>query len=401
MSVRRTWAGAFAVATLGVATAGGAAPDASSAAPLVAPIHATCDGHSLSDWDRWLRDRGIVDPRYERAISDVTPLRNNLPETVRMLRRGLEACDPLAADLVRELGMKELVSPLRELLESGNVTAPLVPISRAAGLLRSGVLEALLALDPGRDYAPAFIALFSYREESTRTRAVFAARLLPLAKVKAPLIERIRIDDAERVRHVAAESVLTLAGIHPTNPEDHGPLVAALQDRKGGPRAAQILEGMLAERARNPCAPPVRPRRAHVKGVPVGDQVLAIAFDVAEGGREMNAQLVVFVELPEEGPRPKPFDTELFRDTSDIVLATSARNIRVHYERAAGMVSVEGIEGPRAPNNVAVVSLRKKVPALRWRGSVPLRGPKLAGIAETIWSQISDRSKTDLRGERK
>jgi hypothetical protein len=92
------------------------------------------------------------------------------------------------------------------------------------------VLATLQDIDPGADYSAQILSLFtSSPYNSIRQRAAQLAARLPFERVRTRLFDAVRRSPSFEVRRAAAQSLLTLGDVHPSDLSDHVEIYASLR----------------------------------------------------------------------------------------------------------------------------------------------------------------------------
>jgi hypothetical protein len=228
-------------------------------------------------------------------------------KAVKMLRRGIEACDPFAVSAVEGAKWRDLVPDLTRA-----ATAP-------KGEFQLRVILALKRLGSADDFSNELIAGLTSDSERVRVEATVGARLFPLARMRAPLLERVRTDPSWLVRSHAAESLLDVADIYPRNVNEHpaiakelfgdeafkgpalpGPSPAPdLRERARLARAAALLDAAIDERlGQGPCPKPTPFARVSLHALSVNERAVALAVEESLGACERTLSFVVVLESP-------------------------------------------------------------------------------------------------------
>jgi hypothetical protein len=195
-----------------------AAPPPSSPAKAEPPIVVDCSRRhegAFRDWHDWRTAKF----GYPLDLAGPTPfdlglLYLNLRETEHMLRRGLEACDDLAPQVLEQMHLPGWVPALRDVL----------PQSR--GGFRVAVVVALHELDRERRYGAHLADLLVEPCWSDnplegaacghfKLEAVLASRRFPREEVSPSLLQMVRTDPRLLVRIHAKENLLALWKINP------------------------------------------------------------------------------------------------------------------------------------------------------------------------------------------
>ena len=399
------------VAGLGALLAGcRSAPAARPATPLAAPaapqqppvpdahaIRASCDerpGDQFADWQRWMRDNlGQAYALYTEGPDPATVARlmhERPDETTRMLRRGLEACDYVAAQALGTLKQPVLLPELRNLTTAG------------AGRFRVEVLSALAQLDPVSDYAPALIAPLSSGDSNVRLAAAAMARYFHFQAVRAPLMERVRRDGSSEVRVAAAQSLLILGDVYPRSVYDHRSVFENLigQDARAAHRstvellsgggtptevdlahfaaAAGTLDQLLAERAASgKCSPLVRLDLNHLHFSAVNANVAALLIDEAESSCQRELAFAVFIEAPAAFGTWLPAELEgKYAQETAFGVPLAHGKLQIRYRRDEGILRLGDVELKRSDTNLAVIVVTPRGTKTRYTTSAKLTFPR-------------------------
>jgi len=366
--------------------------------PAAPALPFSCHGRDR-EWEAWFGDvfgRGLEvandgpDPAKLRALTGQRRI-----EAERMLRRGLDACDSYAADLVKGAEVRALVPELTRMVDARNDT------------FRISVVLALNALDAKNDYAPALISTLQCRSPDVRMRAAIGSRRFPFEKVKAPLLERVRRDSSFFVRTHAAKSLLVLADIYPRDIESHGEIFRALVGPQSAilpslvlgslapkdevdadllaqfSRAGDMLEVLMKERlAAGTCSPIIRPSRVIAYFVRMNSHVLGVAVEETISSCQRELAFVLFVESA--GGFVHPGAGLSGRDPLRLELQTSTGKVPVTFQRTVRSLTVGDVSLDLSKANVAVLSSSAQGLVDRYRGSEQLtfqRDPSPAGRA--------------------
>jgi hypothetical protein len=339
---------------------------------MTPPAPTTPCGPRDREWEDWFgsvfgHDIDVIkdgpDPRHLTNLSATDRRR-----AVIMLRRGLSACEVFAAQAIQRAAWRELVPDLEQASAAEDDD------------FRVRVIVALRSLGGERDHTDQLIAALGSSSEQARMSAAIGARYFPLGRMRAPLLDRVRLDRGSLVRHPAAESLLDLADIYPRALSEHPaifkpltprkldkPLLSSLlgvepaptpEEQAGFAEAAARLDAAITERlAAGPCAKatPFDSVPLYILPVKADDHVAAITVEHSVGPCERTLDFVVFVRAAAGLGRWFKSAT-IGRDPVKMSLEMLRSQLPVEYHRAAHSLTVGGLALDTSKVNVAVVS---------------------------------------------
>jgi hypothetical protein len=360
-----------------------------SAAAFVARCDAPADASS-AEWQRWSRETLPVGPDGVDFARIKKLATTDAAITERMLRLGLAACDPLAAQAITVTKFRLLHPELRALLEQAGPAGALVRAGGAAGApgaaavarfaaFRVDVVRAANAVDPGGDYGAYLTPLLADRDRNVRISAAMGARRFRKDGVTKALLDTVRRDKEYLVRYHAAQSLLELGDIYPRDIADHRRLFDAISGPLDRPPAAadfdryalgaRMLEKLMSDRAAGKCSDPVRPATIHGEVLAVGDRAVAVAVDAAESSCAREFALVVFVEAALAG-QFLVSGVETTRDPTRIEVTTPSGPVVVEYARAAGVARLGETQTAKGENALVLAVAADGRVTARWVGRV-------------------------------
>jgi hypothetical protein len=368
-------------------------------APPQAPARAAflC-GPADPEWEEWFDEMFGAMARTLPLALDPKRLQDLIEpaqvEAETMLRRGLQACDPLAAIAIERADWRQLLPDLSATVGANN----------AAFALQAAVT--LRRFGDKSDFSDIVLAALTADGDDDRARAAEGARFFSLAPMREPLLERMRRDPVWEVRFHAAESLLDLADVYPRDLSDHPAIEEELRGEHASPskdglsarspsagtltrfaNAAAALDRVVTDRlAAGPCPPPQSLERPSIRAVPVNEALMALTADSRIGPCARHLAFVVFV--PSAGgydspalsraasqvghplifrarPFPLPVDhrpleatlrvgtvrLNLRESNVAVVAASGARNVVVRYRTAQDLgFARSGRPDPAAPS---------------------------------------------------
>jgi hypothetical protein len=379
-----SWISAWALAAV--------ASGAPASAPAHAPIHAWCESDArerFPDWDKW--EREMIPFSYgDLEFGHLKKLDEKGRATIEpMLRRGLEACDPIAAEAIQILARRALLPEVKALLDPANITSRFMHGGDLSRFRVELVLTAN-ALDPRTDYAPLLVPLLADASQRVRMDAAMGARHFRLAGLRAPLLERVARDRDYLIRSHAADSLLVLGDVYPREVYEHREIFERIADSGAVSRkrfsldddptpqdferfaeAARMLDKLLADRAAaGACPLPVRPPSVHIEVHQVDPHLATVAVDPAESSCKRVFVFAVLVRS-EAGFNKWVEGASMFKaDSAKTELRTTGSKIAVEYARAPGTLRVGGVElGKDANVAFLTVDANQRLTAT-WRGQL-------------------------------
>jgi hypothetical protein len=381
---------------------------APAAAPLPPPgALIRCDAAravAYADWYAWLKPlldaHGAVDGEKARELGY-----QKTPEIERMLRRGLEACDPLAPQAIVATYRKGLEPDLTALLGPNSVWAATPADAETAKLLRVAVLRALNVLAflihrAPLDHSDVLVPLLSDDSERVRSAAVSIARQIPMAKANAALLDRVQYGADDHARREAATALLAIWDIYPRPLEDHADLVEALRAPPApvvvGPSgdgfwtAALILQGLeTARRSSGSCSRQVQPARIHTRLQRMSDRVIALGIDEIEESCGNEFVYLIFLEAPFGVGHDMPARLISDSDPAQIELPGPKGPIPILYERKVGVVRVAGVDVAHGDERVALVAVDGPDVKVTLHREYALNAGRNGDVIADVWKKLA------------
>jgi hypothetical protein len=299
-------------------------------------------------------------------------------EAERMLRRGVQACDPFAVQVIEGARWYALMPDLTEAVGAGDAD------------FQVKAILALKRLGSPEDFTNDLIAVLADRSITARMNAAIGARLFSLERFRAPLLERVRRDPSGFVRLHAAESLLRLADVQPPELKEHPGIEAALLGGSGrglapaelvAPRppsrddlarfaeAAKMLDEAVAERlAAGACPKPVPLSTIDLHFVRVSEHVAALTVEESAGTCGRTLAFVALVRS-ERGFRRLLIGVTGKRDPLQTSLDTAPAPLTVEYQRASKQLAIGSVVVDTTAANVIGVVYGPKGVALRHRAT--------------------------------
>ena len=400
----------FALVALIAACAHGASPPSPPApAPAVAPVVSPppgavirCDAAraaDYADWLAWLKPlldaHGALDREKARELGY-----QKTPEIERMLRRGLEACDPLAPEAIIATYRGGFESDLTAILAPNSIWSATAQDAERAKLFQLAILRALdhQGKQPPPDHSDLLLPFLSDGSERVREAAISTARQIPIAKARAALHDRVQHGADVQARREAATSLLAIWDIYPRAVEDHADLVEALRappepvvvgpGGEGFWTAVLILDALEAKRrSYGSCSAHVQPARIHTRLERVSGGVIALGIDEIEGSCGNEFADLVFIESPLAVGRELPARLVSDSDPARLELPGPKGPIALLYERKAHIVRVEGVDVAHGDERVALVAVDGHDVKVTLQREYPLHGA--GDVIADVWKKLT------------
>jgi hypothetical protein len=322
-----------------------------------------------------------------------------------MLRRGLEACDPWAAEALAEMHASTLLPELTALLDARNVSAgsgSLLWHSTNPQPFQIEVVHAVAVLEPRADHSRHLLPLLAAASEHVRITAAQYAREFPQDSVRQALLGLVRRDPSYFVRYHAAESLLALGDVYPRELADHKGLLADIgpktlderqllfpppPDATDGARfarAADAIERLIRDRAAaGKCSASIRLAQVRVRVLPVGPHLAALALDDAESSCAKELAFLVFIESPAGFGRWMPA-AMTGREPLRTILPLASSQLPIEYRRADGILRIGTVELAAPVANVAFLTAAGSDVTVRYRGHQKLTFDRGAAEARDV-----------------
>jgi len=288
-----------------------------------------------------------------------------------MLRRGLATCDTVAVQVIERAGWREMLPDLKRVEAADDED------------FRAETILALSALGSADDLTDDLIALLVARSAQARMTAAIGARRFSLARLRGPLLDRVRRDPSSLVRHHAAESLLELADVYPRDLFSHPALGAAIAgNANGGPSlgemlglqvplgpdeqalcdagAAELDAEISARLKAGPCAPPVPLTTVQLHSVPVNEHVVALAAEDSVGSCQRTLAFVIILRARDGLDRTARLSSMFLshgKKEVETSIATRPAPAVLRYQPAGHRLTVGGHVLDTTQANVAVFSV--------------------------------------------